>query len=339
MFLKKTYPRTQKLLLGLQLFGDACAAFCGLSLAFALRFLTPLQNIGVDPGVLSYSAYLRLILLGTFFFLGSFAYLGLYSGRLLLRPHRSLSIVLRAIVFWMLAFLGTSLALKFEPSISRLFVAISCVTTFLVMIIWRMSFFSWLSRSSFRARIVQRVLVVGWSAEAEKLSSAIRDDRNHPYEVAGYLSTRTEGGAHAPKLCPRLGSLEDLENTLLTKSIDIVLVADFDLATDQLVGISSLCERLYVQFKIAPTFFRIFVSNLHLQTISGMPVLGIEELPVSSLVNSIIKRAIDIMGALIGLIISLPIMAIFAILIKREGPGPILPADSDRQARETFSYL
>jgi exopolysaccharide biosynthesis polyprenyl glycosylphosphotransferase len=323
MFLKKTFPRTQRILLGLQLAGDGCMAFCGLSLAFWLRFLTPLHDIGVEPGPLRYSAYLRLIMLGTLFLLGSFAYLNLYNGLLLLRPHRSLSIVLRAIMFWMLTFLGVSLALKFEPPVSRLFVAISCVTTFMVMIVWRMSFFVWLSRSPFRSRIVQRVLLIGWTAEADRFSSAIRDDRNHPYEVAGYLSTKPAGGSNPPKIIQCLGALDDLEHVLRGQSVDIVLVADFDLSTDQLLQVSSLCERLYVQFKIAPTFFRIFVSNLHLQTISGMPVLGIEELPVSSLVNSLLKRALDVIGAVVGLIFSAPIMAVFAILIKREGSGPV----------------
>lgn len=324
MPLKKTYPRTQRLLLVLQLLGDGVVAFCGLSIAFWLRFFTPLRSIGTtELGALKYSAYLPLICIGTLFLIGSFSYLSLYDARLLLRPHRSLSIVLRAIIFWMLAFLGASLALKFEPTISRLFVAISCLTTYLVMIVWRLLFFVWLSRSRIRSHIVQRVLLIGWTNEAEKLSAAIRNDRNHPYEVAGYLSTKSGHGSNYPNACQCLGSLEEIEDVIVGSSIDIVLVADFDLPTDRLQHISSLCERLYVQFKIAPTFFRIFVSNLHLQTISGMPVLGIEELPVSSLVNSLLKRALDIFGSLVGLFLSIPIMIIFAILIKRNGPGPI----------------
>ena len=166
----KSYQRTQKLLIGTQLIGDGCVAFCGLSLAFWLRFVTPIQRIGViDWGGSRYAAYLKLILLGTAFFIGTFSYLNLYDGRLLLRLHRSLSIVLRAIVFWMIAFLGVSLALKFEPPISRLFVAISCITTFLAMIAWRLLFFAWLSHSRLRARITQRVLLIGWTPESKTL--------------------------------------------------------------------------------------------------------------------------------------------------------------------------
>ena len=323
MPLKKSYPRTQRFLLGIQLLGDCVVAYCGLSIAFWLRFLTPVRHIGTEPGVVQYAAYLPLIGTGTLFFIASFSYLGLYDARLLLRTHRALSIVLKAILFWMVAYLGVSLALKFEPTISRLFVAISCLTTFIAMIIWRMLFYIWLSKSCLRARIVQRVLLIGWTPEAEKLSAAIQNDRNHPYVVTGYLSTASSGGSYQPNACQHLGALKNIEEAISQNSIDIILVADFDLPTDTLLRISSLCERLYVQFKIAPTFFRIFISNLHLQTISGLPVLGIEELPVSSLVNSLIKRALDIVGSIVGLISAFPIMVVFAVLIKREGAGPV----------------
>lgn len=319
----KAYSRTQRILVGTQLIGDGVFAFVGLSIAYWLRFLTPVRQLGIEPGALTYANYLPLICIGVLFLTFSFTYLNIYDAKLLLRPHRALSLALRAVIFWMLAFLGASLALKFEPTISRLFVAISCLTTYFVIVLWRVLFFSWLSRSRLRARIVQRVLLVGWTTEAEKLTAAVGHDRNHPYEVAGYLSTNSASGSNHPQACQRLGSLDEIEEVVSGNPIDIVLVADHDLTTERLLQISNLCERLYVQFKIAPTFFRIFVSNLHLQTISGVPVLGVEELPVSSLVNSVLKRTLDIVGALVGLALSIPFMVVFAVLIKRDSPGPI----------------
>ena len=322
--MKNTYPRTQRLLLGIQLLGDALVAFVGLSLTFWLRFRTPIRNFGVESGPISYSVYLRLILLGTLFYVATFAYLKLYDGRLFLRPHRALSIVVQAVAFWLAAFLGTSLVLKFEPSISRLFVILSCFTTLVVMAMWRMAFFVCLSRSSLYERIVQRVLFIGWNVQAEKIAAAISVDKNHPYKILGYLST---GGIEDPRTlhsCTCLGSLEELEYIARTRLIDIALVADANLGAEGQLTVSTICERLYIQFKIVPSLFQIFASHLHLQTISGVPVLGVEELRHSTLINSIFKRLLDVAGALVGLVLSLPIIAILALLIKKESPGPIL---------------
>jgi exopolysaccharide biosynthesis polyprenyl glycosylphosphotransferase len=78
-----------------------------------------------------------------------------------------------------------------------------------------------------------------------------------------------------------------------------------------------------VQFKVIPSYFQTFNSGLHLEHVSGVPVLGVSKLPLDHVFNRIIKRAIDVVGAIIGLIISIPIIFIFGHLIRRESPGPI----------------
>lgn len=324
MHIKRSYPRTQNLLLLLLMAGDTAFAFLGLALGYWVRFRTNLRTVGVEAGLVSFDAYQPLLLIGAVFFVATYGYLNVYDGRLLLRPRHAFTLLSKGTFFWFVAFLGSSLVLKFEPSISRLFVAISCVTSLMTVGLWRYIFFLWLQRSHVRERIVQRVAFVGWSPEAGRVLDAIRNDRNHPYDVMGYISTKS-GNAHSPRRdCSCLGELSALEHIFKNEHIDIAIVADFDLATDDLLRISDLCERLYVQFKIMPSFFRIFASSLRLQTVSGVPVLGVEELRVTSIVNSGIKRAIDILGAVAGLTLSTPIIILMAYLIHRESPGPII---------------
>lgn len=323
MAAKRTYPRTQNALLLAQILGDTVMAFTGLLLGYWLRFNGPLRNVGIEPGDTVFWDYLPLLMIGTCFFVFTFGYLKVYDARLLLKPLRVYTLFAKATLFWFCLFLGISLALKFEPAISRIFVATSCVTTFLCVATWRGLFNLWLARSEYRERIVQRVLIVGWSHDADQLVHAINSDRQHAYEVLGYLHTGNES-ADTRHPCPHLGEYADLENVCTQNYVDIVLVADLNLTPEQLSNTVTLAERLYVQFKMVPSFFRIFVSSLHLQTISGVPVLGIEQLRVTTLLNSGIKRAVDIFGALVGLALSTPVMLFLAILIKKESPGPII---------------
>jgi exopolysaccharide biosynthesis polyprenyl glycosylphosphotransferase len=325
MLTKRTYPRTQNFLLLLLLIGDSLFAFAGLILGYIVRFETPLRHFGVDPGDITFETYLPLLVLGTLFLVTTFAYLKVYDGRVLLRPHRSSLTITKATCFWFAAFLGVSLALKFEPSVSRIFVAISCLTTLVVVLAWRSLFHAVLQRTQIRDRIAQRVILIGWSKEAEQLLRAINGDNNHPYVITGFVATRPEHQDEANRPgCPLLGRFQDLAGLLQNAHIDIVIVTDFGLNSDQLLTVSDLCERFYVQFKILPSFFRIFVSSLRLQTISGVPVLGVEELKVLSVLNAAAKRVVDIFGALVGLAISAPIMLVLAILIRRESRGPVI---------------
>ncbi|MCL4166545.1 UNVERIFIED_CONTAM: hypothetical protein GTU68_019039, partial [Idotea baltica] len=78
-----------------------------------------------------------------------------------------------------------------------------------------------------------------------------------------------------------------------------------------------------VEFKLVPTCFQVLLSGLHLESVGGIPILGISRLPLHSTLNRYIKRCIDIFGALVGLALSAPIIALFGILINKESPGSI----------------
>ncbi len=101
----------------------------------------------------------------------------------------------------------------------------------------------------------------------------------------------------------------------------MVIVAD--LPRQQMVELANLCEREMIQFKLAPSVFSIFVSGLSLETIAGTPVLGVNRLPLDSTLNVIAKRAFDIVGAIVGLKISAPLVAYFGLTVWLESRGPI----------------
>ena len=323
---KRSYPRTQNALLALLFLGDILVCYLGLVTGYTLRFKTLLRYAGIETTSINFEIYQPLLWLGAIFFVATYAYLKIYDPRILLRPQRVMSIVIKGTFFWFVLFLGTSLTLKFEPTVSRFFVALSCLTTFAGMMAWRWGFFWWLSRTDWRERILQRIVYVGWTDEARKLAEAIHTDHNHPYASMGVVTTNLVSGKTEQSFLglANLGYITDIASILDNKKIDIVVIADLDLGKTQLMEISTLCEQRYIAIKLIPSMFQVFVSNLRMQTISGVPILGVEDMPLRSLPRQILKRLIDIWGALVGLVISLPIMLVLAIIIKRQSPGPVI---------------
>ena len=319
---KRSYPRSQNLLLTLQFLGDLLFSYLGLCVGYWLRFHTPMRRLGIEAISPNFAVYNQLLILGAAFLIISYAYMKLYDARLLLRPQRAANIIMRGTFFWFLLFLSTSLILKFDPPISRIFVATSCLTTLTTMLIWRFGFFYALSNSDWRDRITQRVAIVGWNAEADDLSEAIQNDENHPYSVYGFIST-SSGENRFTRYHRHLGSLGALDGILSEHLIDILVVADLELPREELGRIAANCERRYVEFKVIPSFFQVFVSSLRMQTVSGVPLLGIERIPLHSLPNQVLKRVMDIVGALVGMIGSAPFILILAMLVRRESPGPV----------------
>ncbi|GAB5560440.1 MAG: hypothetical protein SynsKO_20870 [Synoicihabitans sp.] len=168
--------------------------------------------------------------------------------------------------------------------------------------------------------------MIGWSPEAEKLVEAIDRDANHPYEVIGVVATRLESTANPRALLGErlLGEWSGIERILRESGCDIAVLTDEDMPRGEVLRLFGLCERLYVHMKLIPSSFQIFVSSLRMQTISGVPILGVEELPITRLTNQIIKRSVDVVGGLFGLFVSLPAVLVLAIIIKKQSSGPVL---------------
>ena len=299
--------------------GDAVMAFAALALAFWLRYHSPVGHFGLDVPDARFSAYLPLLLMGVAFLVAGFAQLNLYEERLLLRKYQSLALIIKAATFWLAAYLALSLVLKFNPPISRLFVVIGYACVLVVMFLWRSAFYSALIRPRWRERIRQQVAVLGWNEEARALASELAAQPAHPYQFCGVITL--EGESTPPMV---LGTIDDLPDVLARNQIDIVIAARTDLPRKQLLQVVETCERAYVEWKIIPNSFQILLSGLRLQTVGRLPVLGVEELAINKLFNRGLKRLVDLAGAFVGFVLSVPVIAVLAVLIKRESAdGPV----------------
>lgn len=302
----------------IQLVGDAAVAFGGLVLGYWLRYHSPLGALGLDVPNARFDAYLPLLFLGVIFLVAAFAQQGLYDGRMLLRKQQSLNLLMRGTVYWLVAYLAFSLVIKFDPPISRLFVVLAAFTTLLLLWLWREAFYFVLTRPGLLPGLQRRVALLGWNEDARALTAEINTYPAHPYRVIGHVGPASAPTAGSPRL---LGPLETLPDILARERIDVLIAADLDLPRADIQRVTEQCERAYVEWKVMPTAFQIFLSGLSLQTVGSIPVLGVEELAITRLLNRAAKRLLDVAGALIGLAVSAPVVAVLAALIKMESPG------------------
>ena len=303
----------------LLLAGDTLVVLGGLAAGYWLRYRSPLGTLGIDVPDARFEHYLPLILLGAVFLVAAFAHLGLYDGRLLLRKQQSLSTVVRATAFWLVAYLAFSLVIKFDPPISRLFVVLAAIVTLAALWAWREFFYFMLTRPAVLPRVQRRVALLGWNEDARSLLEELKDRPAHPYRIVGCVTL--PGTAPVPATLRVLGTFEDLEAVLGSEHIDVLIAATLDLPRTDLQRATELCEHAYVEWKVIPTAFQIFVSGLTLQSVGSIPVLGVEDLAINRLLNRAAKRTLDLAGALVGLVVSVPVIAVLAVLIKRESPG------------------
>ena len=325
--------------LALALIGDALVVFAAFAYGFWVRFDSGSIPFFSDvTSIPTFSDYFRLLVAGTVCLLGTFCYLRLYTRRCFVGYLRTARVIVQGTIFWLLAYLSVSLILKFDPPISRLFMLISFVCVMGAMLAWRVVFFKIMHWELFGINFRQRILFVGWGKEAEHLEMEIQNDVSHPYEIIGcVLSLQGQLDRQLPPTVPYLGDYHNLGALLEQHCMDIAILADFSMSMDEIIGMVNQCEMEFVQFKVIPSYFQTFTSSLRLETIGGFPVLGVSELPLDRFVNRLIKRGIDIVGAIVGLTAFRSADGHFwSIGLSGIARPDILPSETDGQKRTRF---
>lgn len=139
----------------------------------------------------------------------------------------------------------------------------------------------------------------------------------------GYIAVRREDmeGSGEGKY---LGCLEDLEELIRTHNLDQIYIiqknGDELPFTQQYVD---MCIDMGVTVRLIVDFYKRRKANSYVSTVGTYPIITYHTVSLNSY-EQIIKRATDIAGGLVGIILSFPIMLITAIAIKLDSPGPVI---------------
>ena len=170
---------------------------------------------------------------------------------------------------------------------------------------------------------LKHILLVGYSRAAEEYIDRLTDNPQWGYVACGILDDHIPAGTlyRGVKVLGRLGNLEIIlpENKLDEVAITLSL-KDYD----YLQSIVGTCEKSGVHTKFIPDYNSLIPSKPYTEDLLGLPVVNIRHVPLTNTGNILIKRVIDIVGSMAGILITSPIMLIASILVKASGPGPVI---------------
>ena len=316
--------QTQVLLAGI--IGDAIVVFLSLAFSSWLRFETSLVHFGVRSHVMiHWTDYCGHVAFGTLLFLLFLPHRHLYDLHRIIHLRQTVPVIFKSALTWLLAFMAFSWLLRSDEEVSRVYVVIAFSLTTTMFTLWRYVLCKIVHGESIARRLQQRILFVGWSGHATSLVRAIAADGGLQYKICGYVPSSRAREANRPDVFLRkLGDPGRMAEVLQTQSIDMVILADMNLSTDETVSLANLCEKEMVDFKVIPSCFQILLPCLQMQTVSNMPVLGISYLPFDLPFNAMLKQLVDLVGGAVGFLLSAPIIALFGLLVYLESPGPII---------------
>ena len=303
----------QRLLNQLNVLSDGALVLLSILPAYWIRFC-------LFDGTPSFPlrSYLWLGAIAMVLFLATYAIAGLYASYRAVRFHREAQTLFLATILDMLILITALFVFRLNE-MSRWLLVFYCGIVYCVLVCKRAVLRLTLRHYRRLGYNQKHVLVVGDGEMAAAYVRRVREDRDLGFLVDGYVASRTR----LPNV-RRLGGYDQLEEILTERNPDEVIVA---MAPEEyaLTGkVINICEKTGNKISLVPFYAKYMPSNPQVDNINGLPMINLRRIPLDNMANAFIKRAMDVVGALVLIVLTSPLMLIAAVGVKLSSPGPVL---------------
>jgi exopolysaccharide biosynthesis polyprenyl glycosylphosphotransferase len=190
--------------------------------------------------------------------------------------------------------------------------------------------FVWFSRTIVRAIQrglfntgigVHQAVIVGSGEIAQRIAQDLSLTRSG-YRLLGCIDTARNVSRRMPGLAI-YRSLDEMLAVLGPKAhLDEIIQADSALDQDEVLALVNYATNHHIVYRFIPNQFGLYASNAVIGSLAGVPMIEIKLTPLDGW-GRIMKRAFDVIGATLGLILLSPVFLIVALMVKLKDPGPI----------------
>ncbi len=164
-----------------------------------------------------------------------------------------------------------------------------------------------------------RVVVVGSGITAIALLQRIQQMPRLGYDLVGMVCTN---GDRPPTDVPALGGVDTLSDVIEHEGVNEVIIAAPETKDEDMLNIISKCDRSTISIKVYPDLFQIMAGQMSIGELGGLPLLNVRDVALRGW-KLVLKRAIDLLGSVGGLVFLSPMMMLVALVIKVDSPGPV----------------
>lgn len=292
---------------------DGVIVFFSFLVAYWVRF-----NVFAGIRTLPFQAYLTVALVLAPLHLFTYAVAGLYDSQRKRRLYQELGRL-----FWVNALDFVLLLMGFfllkDMHFSRLALVFFFVLSNLGLTLKRIVVRKFLHRLRGRGYNQKTILLIGGGSTAKRYVREIQRSPELGYRIVGVVSERK-------KLAniPYLGHFGQLEQLLERwKPDEAVAGLDID-EYQEMPQIIQACEKSGTKLSMIPFYAEYMPARPQFDSINGLPMINLRRVPLDNMGNAFLKRAMDIVGSLVLIVLFSPVMLVTAVGVKLSSPGPII---------------
>ncbi len=301
---------------------DAIITTVSYALAYFLKFY--IFNSGAaGVGVLPPKDYFGVLIFLIPCYVFLYYFCSVYSPKRTGKQRREIGSIVKANTMGMAVYIVVLYLFVQEIHYSRTMMALFYVLNIVITTISRIVLRKTLRSMRKRGYNLKHVLVVGYSRAAESYIDRLQWNPQWGYVVFGILDDMVPLGTPY-KGVKVLGNIDSLVQILQENKLDEIAIALSLRDYERLEEIVNICEKSGVHTKFIPDYNSLIPSRPYTEELMGLPVINIRYVPLTNTGNMVVKRAMDIVGSLFGIIISSPLLLIIALAVKLSSPGPII---------------
>lgn len=169
-----------------------------------------------------------------------------------------------------------------------------------------------LQRLLLRAGVgVHKVVLIGDSKIAKILENIFKNNPGFGFSAVATFKTFDDAAA------------EKIRSLKKTAGVDEIILADENASRDVSLAILTFTDSEHLGFRYTADFFSSAIGRTILHTFAGIPVIEVRKTPLDGW-GAIYKRAFDIVGSLLLILLTFPIQLVVAIALFMEQPRRIL---------------
>jgi exopolysaccharide biosynthesis polyprenyl glycosylphosphotransferase len=170
---------------------------------------------------------------------------------------------------------------------------------------------------------VRRAIIVGAGEVGRTVMRTVVARPGLGYHIVGFVDDNPEKGNSNIGRFEGLGSINHLPDLIEQRDIDEVIITLPWMYHRKIMGVVRACERKNVSAHIVPDLFQMSLSRVDVDDLGGVPLVGVRDVGFGQRVRAV-KRAVDVIGAALGLTLGAPFLGIVAAAIRLDSPGPAI---------------
>lgn len=169
----------------------------------------------------------------------------------------------------------------------------------------------------------ERCLVIGSAEAADWVRAKLAESPGISATVIGRIPGNSDSGEGLGSSAVPPAELRDLAERLGTLGVDRVILQPEGFDPDAVLHTVRVVKALGVRVSVLPRLFEVVGSSVEFDDLDGTILLGLRRYGLSRS-SRVLKRATDLAGATVGLVLAAPVWLLAACAIKLSSPGPVL---------------